>query len=88
LNNGYDQVKKAIQNSLDNCGLGYIDLYLIHGPLGGPQARKESWQAICDAQREGNLRSTGISTFGVGHMQEMADACVPLPVVNQVCNNP
>lgn len=84
LNDGYDNVKKSIQRSLDACGLGYIDLYLIHGPLGGPQARKESWQAICDAQKEGKLKSIGISTYGVRHMKEIVESGAPLPVINQV----
>ena len=84
LNNGYANVKKAIQKSVDECGLGYIDLYLIHGPIGGAKARKESWEAVCDAHAEGKLKSIGISTYGVGHMQEMVDAKVPLPVITQV----
>lgn len=84
LNDGYENVKKSIQTSLDECGLGYIDLYLIHGPIGGPQARKESWAAVCDAHAEGKLKSIGISTFGVGHMQEIIDAKAPLPVIMQV----
>jgi diketogulonate reductase-like aldo/keto reductase len=67
-----------------NAVLVTLDLYLIHGPIGGPQARKESWRAICDAQKEGKLRSIGISTFGVGHMQEIVEAKLPLPVVHQV----
>jgi hypothetical protein len=64
--------------------LGYIDLYLIHGPIGGPEARRESWRAICDAQKEGTLKSIGISTFGVRHMEEIVDLGLPLPVINQV----
>lgn len=35
-------------------------------------------------KKEGKLKSIGISTYGVGHMQEMVDAHVPLPAVNQV----
>ncbi|KAF7977140.1 hypothetical protein HWV62_4545 [Athelia sp. TMB] len=88
LNNGYANVKKAIQKSVNECGLGYIDLYLIHGPIGGPKARKESWQAVCDAHAEGKLKSIGISTYGVGHMQEMVDAKVPLPVITQIDLHP
>jgi len=70
-----------MQKSLHECGLGYIDLYLIHGPIGGPRARKESWQAICDAHK---LRSVGVSTFGVRHMQEIIDTQAPLPTINQI----
>ena len=84
FNNGYDHVRRAIAKSLEDCALGYIDLYLIHGPIGGPEARRESWRAICDAQKEGVLKSIGISTYGIRHMEEMLDTGLPLPVIHQV----
>jgi diketogulonate reductase-like aldo/keto reductase len=78
-------VRKAIDRSLAECGLGHIDLYLIHGPLGGAQMRKESWRACVDAKKEGKLRSIGISTFGVGHMKELlAEPGTEVPVCTQV----
>ncbi|KIK97026.1 hypothetical protein PAXRUDRAFT_137191 [Paxillus rubicundulus Ve08.2h10] len=82
LNNGKANVAKAIDKSLEECGLGYIDLYLIHGPLGGPQMRRESWEAIVEAQKEGKLKSIGISTFGVRHLQELSDTGLPDPVID------
>ncbi len=85
MNNGYEKTVRAIQRSLDRCGLGYIDLYLIHGPLGGPQARLDSWRAIGDAQKEGKLKSVGVSCFGVRHLKELEDSNLPRPVINQVC---
>lgn len=71
---------------MDACGLGYIDLYLIHGPLGGSKARKDSWKAICDFQKEspGLLKSIGISTFGIHHMKEIMDLGLAVPAVHQV----
>ncbi|KAK0444049.1 NADP-dependent oxidoreductase domain-containing protein [Armillaria borealis] len=88
MNRGYAQTKKAIQRSLDACGLGYIDLYLIHGPFGGPQARKDSWRAICDAQKDGHLKSIGISTFGIRHIQDLLDEGLPVPTVHQIDLHP
>lgn len=64
--------------------MGYIDLYMMHSPLGGPKARKESWKAILEAKAEGFIRSVGVSNFGVQHLQEMVDSGVELPVLNQV----
>ncbi|KAI5122554.1 hypothetical protein M0805_005281 [Coniferiporia weirii] len=87
-NDGYQASKDAIQKSVDDCALGYIDLYLIHGPLGGPQARMDSWRAALDAKAEGKLRSIGVSNYGVKHIQEILDAGVELPAVNQIDLHP
>ena len=83
-NAGYSAAKAAISRSLQKSGLGYIDLYLMHSPIGGPQKRGESWKAILEAKNEGVIRSIGVSNFGVRHLQEMVDANVELPVINQV----
>ncbi|KAJ7470806.1 aldo-keto reductase [Mycena latifolia] len=88
LNEGYEQTLKAIQFSLDECGLGYIDLYLIHGPLGGPDARKECWRAICDAHKDGKLKSIGVSCFGIRHLKEILDMGLDVPVINQIDLHP
>ncbi|KAJ7036824.1 aldo-keto reductase [Mycena alexandri] len=88
LNVGYDETFKAIQFSLDECGLGYIDLYLIHGPLGGSEARKECWRAICDAQKEGKLKSIGVSCFGIRHLKEILAMGLAVPAINQIDLHP
>lgn len=84
LNNGKANVVKAIDKSLKERGLGHIDLYLIHSPLGGPQMRRESWQVIVEARKEGKLKSIGVSNFGVRHLEELLDKGLSDPAVNQV----
>ena len=84
-NNGFEETLKSIQTSIDACGLGYIDLYLIHSPIGGPSARMESWKAILEAKKGGSLKSIGVSNYGVKHLQELIDAGCELPVINQAC---
>ena len=59
-------------------------MYLIHGPLGGRQARLDSWKAIVEAKAEGKVRSIGVSNFGIKHIEEMIDAGVETPAINQV----
>lgn len=73
-NEGREATRRAIQYSLDVCQLGYIDLYLIHGPPGGPQMRKESWEEVVQAHKDGKLKSIGISNYGVRHMEEIRTA--------------
>ena len=83
-NAGFDATINAINRSLELCGLDYIDLYLIHGPWGGPDARQQAWEACVAAQKAGKVKSIGISTFGMRHMEELVDSGLPLPAVHQV----
>ncbi|KAI0710188.1 Aldo/keto reductase [Earliella scabrosa] len=87
-NKGYDHVRAAARKSLEECGLGYIDLYLVHDPTGGPQARADSWRAVVDAKAEGFIRSVGVSTFGMRHLQEIVSSGLELPVLNQIDLHP
>lgn len=64
---------------------GYVDLFLIHTPSGGPTARKEMWQALEKLEQDGKARSIGVSNFGVGHIEELKGfARVWPPHVNQI----
>jgi diketogulonate reductase-like aldo/keto reductase len=83
-NAGFDATVNAINRSLELCGLDYIDLYLIHGPWGGPDARRQAWEACVAAQKAGKVKSIGISTFGIRHMQELFDSGQLPPAVHQV----
>lgn len=74
-----------MKKSLEDCGLGYIDLYLLHGPIGGPAMRLESWKAAIDSKKDGLFRSIGVSCFSVRHLSELLDAGLEVPTVNQVC---
>ena len=67
-NGGYDAARRSIKQSLKQCGLGYIDLFLLHSPYGGKAKRLESWRAVEDAIAEGEIRTGGVSNFGVKHV--------------------
>ena len=75
---------KAIDASLKAVGFEYIDLYLLHSAIGGPEIRKECWRAVCDAKKQGKVKSIGVSNFGVKHIEELLEQGVELPVLNQV----
>ncbi|KAL8915401.1 MAG: hypothetical protein Q9172_006891 [Xanthocarpia lactea] len=84
-NSSYDSARKSIKQSVQQCGLGYIDLFLLHSPYGGKAARLASWKAVEDAIAEGEVKTGGVSNFGVKHLQELL-ASKPriLPAVNQI----
>ena len=63
--------QKSIESSFSQTGLSYIDLYLIHAPYGGADARKGTWRALVEAQKAGKIRSLGVSNYGVHHLNEL-----------------
>jgi len=69
-NVSYEEARRSIKQSVKTSGLGYIDLFLLHSPYGGKQARLESWRAVEDAIEEGEVRIGGVSNFGVKHVSE------------------
>ncbi|KIW05193.1 hypothetical protein, variant 4 [Verruconis gallopava] len=84
-NGSYDHARRSIKRSLKLCGLGYIDLFLLHSPYGGKEARLESWRAIEDAIEAGEVRTGGVSNYGIKHLQELFDSKPRVfPAVNQI----
>lgn len=45
----------------DDVHVEYIDLYLLHDPLLGTEKRLNAYRALCDMQKEGKIRSIGVS---------------------------
>ncbi|KIX07972.1 uncharacterized protein Z518_02626 [Rhinocladiella mackenziei CBS 650.93] len=70
---GYEEAKKSIESSFIQTGLDYIDLYLIHSPYGGKEARYGTWKALAEAQKAGKIRSLGVSNYGVHHLDELEE---------------
>ncbi|KAK3328224.1 NADP-dependent oxidoreductase domain-containing protein [Cercophora scortea] len=81
----YDAVRASIAKSVDACGLGYIDLFLLHSPYGGREARLTSWRAVEDAVLAGQVKMAGVSNYGVKHIEELMNSGPRVrPVVNQI----
>ncbi|KAF2480008.1 alcohol dehydrogenase [Neohortaea acidophila] len=84
-NSDYDTARKSISRSVKECGLGYIDLFLLHSPYGGKQKRLESWRAVEDAIQDGEVRIGGVSNFGIKHIDELLASRPRIkPAVNQI----
>ncbi|MGA1793982.1 MAG: aldo/keto reductase [Thermoplasmatota archaeon] len=79
---GYEKTKKAFLQSLKMLDVDYIDLYLMHWPVGG--YRLESWKAMEEMYKEGLARSIGVSNFTIKHIDELLEGSDIVPAVNQV----
>lgn len=79
---GYDAALRAFDTSLNELGLEYVDLYLIHWPVEG--LRRESWRALEKILEEGRSKAIGVSNYTVAHLEELLNHCDTPPAVNQV----
>lgn len=77
----YEGAKKAIQTSLDNLGLDYLDLYLIHQPMGDYIG---AYRAMEEAYREGKLKAIGVCNFYPARLADLCETVDVMPAVNQV----
>lgn len=82
---GCDAAKRGIETSLNNLGLDYLDLYLLHQPYGDVLG---AWQALEEAKEKGKLRSIGVSNQTPGILKKFLPDMRILPAVNQVECNP
>ncbi|TFK44354.1 Aldo/keto reductase [Crucibulum laeve] len=83
-NHGYEKTLKGIDESLQRFKFDYIDLFLIHDPYSGTEKRIETWKALIKAKQDGKLKNIGVSNYGVKHLEEIKNAGLETPVVNQI----
>ena len=77
----YEGAKKAIQTSLDDLGLDYLDLYLLHQPMGDYIG---AYRAMEEAYKEGKLRAIGVCNFYPARLADFCETVEVKPAVNQV----
>ncbi len=78
---GYERTKFAIEDSLKNLQLDYIDLMLIHEPY---DEGTEMYKALEEALQEGKVKSIGISNYNKSEYLDLLEHCNIVPAVNQV----
>lgn len=81
---GYEEATAALNASLDRLQLDYVDLLLIHWPTPKQDRFVDTWRAFIDAQKEGKVRSIGVSNFNADHLQRLIDETNVAPVINQI----
>ncbi len=77
----YEGAKKAIQTSLEKLGTDYIDLYLLHQPMGDYFG---AYRAMEEAYKEGKLKAIGVGNFYPEVLANFCETVEIMPAVNQV----
>ena len=81
---GYDDAVASTKESLDRLGLEQLDLHLIHWPNPSVGKYVEAWRALVDLQRDGLVRTIGVSNFTEAHLRRIIDETGVVPAVNQL----
>nr|WP_309109351.1 aldo/keto reductase [Bombilactobacillus bombi] len=81
----YERAKRAINESLENLQLDYLDLYLMHQAYGDVAG---AWRAMSEAYQEGKIRALGVSNFFPDQLKNLELMSNIQPVIDQIEVNP
>ncbi|XP_031842242.1 glyoxal reductase [Nomia melanderi] len=87
-------IEQSVKKSIEALNTTYLDLYLIHWPgatripensTNNPNLRAKTWNKLVELQKQGLIRSIGVSNYTIGHLEELLKDCKGIsPAVNQV----
>ena len=81
---GYESAFEAFEASLEKLGTDYVDLYLIHWAKPQQSLYLDSWRALIELQKQGMVRSIGVSNFPEEQLREIIEETGVVPVIHQV----
>jgi 2,5-diketo-D-gluconate reductase A len=81
---GYGKTLKSFDISMKKLGLEYLDLLLIHWPAPKLNQYLETWKTLIALQKEGRVRSIGVSNFNQDHLEKIINETSVIPVINQI----
>lgn len=82
---GYDAALAAFEASAQRLGLSRpLDLYLIHWAQPQQNTYLDSWKALVELQKQGKVRSIGVSNFPEEQLREIVQETGVAPAVHQI----
>ena len=81
---GYESAFEAFEASLEKLGTDYVDLYLIHWAKPRQGLYLDSWRALFELQKQGKVRSIGVSNFPEEQLREIIEETGVVPVIHQI----
>lgn len=79
---GYESTLNAFEKTLKELEVDYLDLYLIHWPVG--DRFLDTWRAFEKLYKEGYIKAAGVSNFQIHHLEKLLANSSLVPAVNQV----
>jgi len=93
-NEHHHRVDGALEMSLKNLGVSYVDLYLMHWPIAVVDGETldedeeptfvDTWKEMEKLLETGKVKSIGVSNFSIKNLDILLPHCTSIPVTNQV----
>lgn len=87
----YEAALDEFETTMNEIGLDYLDLYLVHAPWPwdevGKDCRAENrivWKAMEEFLASGRVRAIGVSNFTRADLDSLLSACTVVPMVDQI----
>ena len=81
ITSGYQETIDGIAKSLEKLKTDYIDLMLIHWPMGNDI---ETYKALEYCYKEGKIKAIGLSNFNEEECLNIINNCQVVPAINQI----
>ncbi len=75
-----EETLRSVSHSMKQLGLDYVDLMLIHWPVGNPTVM---WHTLEELYEQGMFKAIGISNFYPNTFPKIVNGAKVMPVVNQ-----
>lgn len=81
----YEGAKRGLESSLEKLQLDYIDLYVLHQPIGDLYG---AWRYLTEAYKAGKIKAIGVDNFTQAKLVEFIQFNDVKPAVNLIQVNP
>jgi Aldo/keto reductases, related to diketogulonate reductase len=75
-----EETLRSVDHSMKQLGLDYVDLMLIHWPVGNPTVM---WHTLEELYEQGMFKAIGVSNFYPNTFPKIVNDAKVMPVVNQ-----
>ena len=79
-----DLALQSLRDSASRMAVEQVDIALIHWPNPSQDLYPQAWRALVQAQRDGLVRTIGVSNFTEEHLHRIIDDSGVTPAVNQI----
>eukprot|EP00930_Biecheleria_cincta_P089846 TRINITY_DN7918_c0_g3_i1.p1 TRINITY_DN7918_c0_g3~~TRINITY_DN7918_c0_g3_i1.p1 ORF type:complete len:468 (-),score=87.09 TRINITY_DN7918_c0_g3_i1:50-1453(-) len=67
----YVKARARFEQQLQQLGVDYVDIYMLHSPGRSAEERRLAWQQLEQLYEEGRIKALGVSNFDIAMLKEL-----------------